>query len=120
MFAVEDSQQDDLLDAVVTDDDQDDSVKDTESQMMDSQTQDELSKPKKKKKRIKYKAKKLVLNVSETKYHVVRYVAKNLFNMRLSAYSQSNKDCYDEKHEWDILWTDNGVTVDRLYKMKPY
>ncbi len=55
--------------------------------MMDSQTQDEHPKPKKKKKRIKYKAKKLVLNVSETKYHVVRYVAKNLFNMRLSAYS---------------------------------
>lgn len=26
----------------------------------------------------------------------------------------------DEKHDWDLYWCDNGVTVDRLYKMKPY
>jgi transposase len=66
------------------------------------------------------KAKKLVLNVSLTKYHVVRYVARSLFKMRLSAYSQNNHDCYDEKHEWDLLWTDGIVKVDTLYRMKGY
>ena len=68
----------------------------------------------------KLKPKKLVINVSQTKYHVVRYVARKLFNMRLSNYSQNNHDSNDEKHEWDIMWTDNGATVERLYKMKPY
>jgi hypothetical protein len=38
---------------------------------------------KKRKKRV-MKAKKLVLNVSLSKYHVVRYVARSLFKMRLS------------------------------------
>lgn len=74
----------------------------------------------KRKKRLKFKPKKLVMNVMQTKYHVVRYVARKLFNMRLSTYSQNNHDCNDEKHEWDIMWTDNGSTVERLYKMKPY
>jgi tubulin polyglutamylase TTLL6/13 len=55
-----------------------------------------------------------------TRYHVVRYVAKSLYNMRLSNYSQNNHDCYDEKHEWDLLWTDGIVTVDKLYRMKPF
>jgi tubulin polyglutamylase TTLL6/13 len=75
---------------------------------------------KKKKKRFKFKAKKLVLNVSLTKYHVVRYIARSLFNMHLSSYSQNNSDCYDEKHEWDLLWTDGIVKVDTLYRMKGY
>ena len=60
------------------------------------------------------------MNVSQTKYHVVRYVARKLYNMRLSNYNQNNHDSNDEKHEWDIMWTDNGATVERLYKMKPY
>ena len=73
-----------------------------------------------KKKKIKYKTKKLVMNVAQTKYHVVRYVARKLYNMRLSTYSNNNHDYTDEKHEWDIMWTDNGATVERLHKMKPY
>ena len=73
-----------------------------------------------KKKKIKFKTKKLVMNVAQTKYHVVRYVARKLYNMRLSTYGHSNHDSNDEKHEWDIMWTDNGATVERLYKMKPY
>jgi mRNA-degrading endonuclease HigB of HigAB toxin-antitoxin module len=67
---------------VVTDEDVEDSCKD-----LALETKDEPEKTKKKRKRIKYKAKKLVFNISETKYQVVRYVAKKLFNMRLSAYS---------------------------------
>lgn len=36
------------------------------------------------KRRRRFKAKRLVLNVSQTKYNIVRYVARNVFNMRLS------------------------------------
>lgn len=32
----------------------------------------------------------------------------------------STHESTDEKQEWDLYWCDNGVTVDRLYKMKPY
>lgn len=57
------------------------------------------------------------MNVLQTKYHVVKYAGKKLFGFKLST---SNHDSTDEKHEWDLYWCDNGVTVDRLYKMKPY
>ena len=101
-----------MEEAVVLTDDGDD--------VLSEKNAEEIKTEKKKKKRTKLKAKKLILNVSMTKYHVVRYVAKQLFNMRLSGYSQSNHDCYDEKHEWDLLWTDGIVTVDKLYRMKPF
>lgn len=84
-----------------------------------SQTTEQPAK-KKKKRRYKIKAKKMILNVSLTKYHVVRYVARTIFNMRLSNYSQTNTDCFEDKHEWDLLWTDGIVKVDTLYKMKGY
>mgnify|MGYP002631967331 CR=1 FL=1 len=57
------------------------------------------------------------MNVLQTKYHVVKYAGKKLFGFKLST---SNHDSTDDKHEWDLYWCDNGVTVDRLYKMKPY
>lgn len=60
---------------------------------MSEKNAEEAKSGKKKKRKTKIKAKKLVLNVSLTKYHVVRYVAKQLFNMRLSGYSQNNHDC---------------------------
>ena len=71
------------------------------------------------KKKRRYKAKKLVLNVSQTKYGVVRYVARNQFKMRLSGapYMAEYKNPNDE---WDLLWTDGTVQVDKLYRMKPY
>lgn len=56
-------------------------------EVMSEKTGEEAKTEKKKKRRAKIKAKKLILNVSMTKYHVVRYVAKQLFNMRLSGYS---------------------------------
>lgn len=65
------------------------------------------------------KAKKLVLNVSMTKYHVVRYVARTLFKMRLSN-NQYQSEPEDPKDEWDIFWTDGQVQVEKLYRMKPY
>ena len=56
-------------------------------EVMSEKTAEEAKTEKKKKRRTKIKDKKLILNVSMTKYHVVRYVAKQLFNMRLSGYS---------------------------------
>lgn len=60
-----------------------------------------------------------MLNIKETKYHIIRYVAKKVLNMRLSNFKCLTEQP-DEKMEWDLLWTDDGVTVDRLYKMKTY
>jgi mRNA-degrading endonuclease HigB of HigAB toxin-antitoxin module len=86
MLAVEDAEQDELIDAVVTDEENEDSCKEI-LPAAEIDSKEEPEKVKKKRKRIKYKAKKLVFNIAETKYQVVRYVAKKLFNMRLSAYS---------------------------------
>ena len=71
------------------------------------------------KKKRKYKAKKLVLNVSQTKYHVVRYVARSLFKMRLSGVAY-HVDYDNPNDEWDLFWTDGNVGPDKLYRMKPY
>jgi hypothetical protein len=49
--------------------------------------------------------------VAQTKYQVVRYVAKNIFKMRLTT---------DETEDWDICWQDGAVQCEKLYKMKPY
>jgi len=67
----------------------------------------------------KFKAKKLVLNVSNTKYHVVRYVARTLFKMRLSGVAYHH-DYENPNDEWDLFWTDGTVGPDKLYRMKPY
>ena len=64
------------------------------------------SKPAKKKRR--FKAKKLVLNVSQTKYNIVRYVARNQFKMRLSG-APYMADYQNPNDEWDLLWTDGTV-----------
>lgn len=58
------------------------------------------------------------MNIAQTKYHVVKYVGKKVFQMRLSAHLSDGYQ--DERHDFDLYWCDNGVTVDRLYKMKPY
>lgn len=68
--------------------------------------QDKSSKAGKKKRR--FKAKKLVLNVSQTKYGVVRYVAKNTFKMRLSG-APYMADYSNPNDEWDIFWCDGTV-----------
>jgi hypothetical protein len=47
------------------------------------------------KKKRKKKSKRLVMNVAQTKYQVVRYVAKNIYKMRLT---------YNDDEDWDICW----------------
>lgn len=51
------------------------------------------------------------MNVAQTKYYVVRYVAKNIYKMKLTA---------NDDEDWDICWQDGAVQCDKLYKMKPY
>lgn len=53
----------------------------------------------------------LILNVSDTKYAVIRYVGRKVFGWKLS-----HKDDMD----WDVMWSDNAVEPDRLTRMKPY
>ncbi len=73
---------------------------------------DKLSEVKKKKKvMVPSKKKRLIMNVSSTKYSVVRYVAKSVYKMKLT--------CSDEE-DWDIFWTDSAVQCDKLYRMKNY
>jgi len=64
-----------------------------------------------KKKKKKVKQRRLMINVAHSKYYVVRYVAKKMFNMKLS---------YNYDEDWDICWTDGAVSCDKLYKMKGY
>lgn len=81
-----------------------------------SKHEDELNKSQnlknqKKKKVVRRQNQKLVINISHTKYYVVRYVAKKLFNMKLSS---------DESEDWDLQWVDTAVHSEKLYRMKPY
>eukprot|EP00347_Sterkiella_histriomuscorum_P011690 403371481 len=64
-----------------------------------------------KKKKKKGKQKRLIMNISQTKYYVVRYVAKKIYGMRLT---------HNDDEDWDIMWQDGAVNCERLYKMKPY
>ena len=47
----------------------------------------------------------------DTKYNVIKRVGRKIFKWRLTK---------DPEEEWDVLWTDGMVTVDMVYKMKPY
>jgi len=62
------------------------------------------------KKQVKKKPK-LIINVLNTQYSIVKEVAKKIFRFKLSLNPNS---------EWDLLWADTGVTADLLSKMKPY
>ena len=78
----------------------------------------------------------MVFNVSSSKYFVVRFVAKQLFNFRLSfkfeeaihhnggwSVLTSDNMCQHpskDTEDWDIFWTDNSVQPERIAKMKPY
>ena len=54
----------------------------------------------------------IVCNVGDTQYEVVKAVAKNKLGWYL------NEDFLSE--EWDLEWTDNAVSPDKLSKMRTY
>ncbi|CAG9330520.1 ttll-11_12 [Blepharisma stoltei] len=55
---------------------------------------------------------KVIVNVSCTKYDVVKRVAKEFFQWRL--------DFKDDNLNWDLFWTDGAVQPEKLLQMKPY
>ena len=72
----------------------------------------------------------LIVNLSNTKYFVIKFVLKSLFNFKLTFKNQEPDqmdNCnYDicanssSNDDWDIFWTDGGVLPERISKMKPY
>ena len=79
----------------------------------------------------KFKEKeRLIVNLSNTKYFVIKFVLKSLFNFKLTFKNQEPDqmdNCnYDmsaaagQHEDWDIFWTDGGVLPERIAKMKPY
>ena len=77
-------------------------------------------------------AQRLCLNVSMCRYFVVRYVAKHLFNFRLSfkniddpgespTFNPHKPETFAQNQEdMDIYWTDNSVPPEKMPKLKPY
>lgn len=68
----------------------------------------------------------LLVNISNCKYFVIRFVLKHIFNFKLS-YKQQTVEEMESGYEmtagnedWDIFWTDTGVLPERIAKMKPY
>jgi tubulin polyglutamylase TTLL6/13 len=53
----------------------------------------------------------VIFNVSETRYDVVKYAGRKLLGFKLSS---------EPEVEWDILWTDNAVQPETLAKMQPF
>jgi tubulin polyglutamylase TTLL6/13 len=53
----------------------------------------------------------IVFNISDTKYDVVKYVGRRLYKWKLT---------HDPETEWDVCWTDNAVQVEQLAKMQPF
>jgi Tubulin-tyrosine ligase family len=65
----------------------------------------------KKKRRRALQKKRLIMNVAQTKYYVVRYVGKKVYKMKLSR---------SEEEDWDVCWQDGAVQCEQLQRMKPY
>ena len=69
----------------------------------------------------------LIVNLSNTKYFVVKFVVKKLFNFKVSYKNQEPEAMDNFKYDfdkgpedWDLFWTDGGVLPERISKMKPY
>jgi len=73
------------------------------------------------------KFRKNVMNVSCTKYDIVKRVAKKMLGYRLKDYEEDHDGAvvHGEGNQklstdWDVSWHDLGVTADFLTKMQPY
>ena len=60
--------------------------------------------------RLRNKNSKLIVNVNQCHYPVVRTCAKML-NFKITT---------SDEEDWDIFWQDGAVQSDKLYRMKPY
>eukprot|EP00826_Nyctotherus_ovalis_P032090 TRINITY_DN25911_c0_g2_i2.p1 TRINITY_DN25911_c0_g2~~TRINITY_DN25911_c0_g2_i2.p1 ORF type:complete len:348 (+),score=102.56 TRINITY_DN25911_c0_g2_i2:123-1166(+) len=57
------------------------------------------------------KGPRLLMCVANTKYEVVRKVAKKIFKFQLTK---------DEEADWDLCWQDGAIQTEQLIQMKPY
>ena len=55
----------------------------------------------------------LVLNTREVRYPVIKRVAKQLYGFKLSK-------CRNPEDDWDVLWTDQVFSAEKLQGMKSY
>jgi len=58
---------------------------------------------------------KIVLNTREVRYPVIKRVAKQVFGWRISKCKKPG-----EENEWDVLWTDEVFSAEKLQGMKPH
>lgn len=77
---------------------------------------------KKKKKKVKaaevvveVKPPRIVFNVFNTQYDVIKEVGRREYNWKLS-----NKDPWYTQIEWDIIWADVAPNLERWKEMKPF
>ena len=57
-------------------------------------------------------SKKLIMNIGDTKYPVVKHVAKKMLKWKIT------KDIDDRN--FDLFWTDQGVISEQLSKLQVY
>jgi hypothetical protein len=62
--------------------------------------------------RLKRKGRRLTINVSESKYPVVRTVATKMLQWRVSR--------AEDDENWDLWWSDGATAAEKFSKMKPY
>ncbi|CDW80207.1 tubulin-tyrosine ligase family protein [Stylonychia lemnae] len=55
----------------------------------------------------------IVLNTREVRYPVIKKIARQVFGWKISK-------CRNPEDDWDILWTDQVFSAEKLQGMKPY
>eukprot|EP00347_Sterkiella_histriomuscorum_P001153 403373125 len=55
----------------------------------------------------------IVLNTREVRYPVIKQIARKVFGWKISK-------CRNPDDDWDIFWTDDVFSADKLKGMKPY
>ena len=60
---------------------------------------------------VKLKKPRIIINVLNTEYEIVKEIMQRPFGYKIS---------FEPEGEWDLLWADTGVTNDMLCRMKKY
>lgn len=61
------------------------------------------------------KPQRVVFNVFNTQYDVIKEVGRREYNWKLS-----KRDPWNTQIEWDIIWCDVAPMLDRWKEMKPF
>jgi tubulin polyglutamylase TTLL6/13 len=67
---------------------------------------------------------KIILNVREIRYDLIKNIAKKVFGWKLTRLKPDKETgstaLTHAKADWDIIWLDSDFHIDRLKGMKPY